>query len=399
MTQVASSVPERSAQRERPSRTPDAGGLSVAPGLAPYQPEQVLALQRVAGNTAVQQLLARRPSSATQATTGLALQRCGTGCGCRTCTDDLDEEERRLRRRDTPVVLLQRCGKGCGCRGCDGEPGEERLRLGSRAAARMLQRSPAYRPDPSWSTKGPDQGEYACVPLPEWLAEARWAVWSRIFPDEAADRSSCPEVGDVWRSYFGASGSPRYRWSEATTPNSCVLRSLKNDDDHRSFEDPIIDRVRSSMRSLVPRLRGQSSVVIPLAEAGVSGTLLTPALNLNHNTRAGGSLFGGVGESEYGPDTRKVDGTVELIKQVDPDNRLWISVLPRFELHWHITDGVDFCPGNTGERAAWIVQNAVTVVSQLEASGMARDIYVEADYTRVRHDTLQGPFPNPDFQE
>src|SRR4029079_15402800 len=98
-------------------------------------------------------------------------------------------------------------------------------------------------------------------------------------------------------------------------------------------------------------------------------------------------LFGGVGASEYGPDTRRVDGTVELTKEPDASgNRLWVQVRPRVNLHWHITDGVDFCPGNTGERAAFIVRQSVLNLSWLEASGMARDIYVEADYDRIRND-------------
>jgi hypothetical protein len=265
--------------------------------------------------------------------------------------------------------------------------------IGNAATARLLQRAPAYNPNPPWSTKDPSQGPGACVPAPEWAATARWEVWSRAFPAEAADRCGCPEVGDVWRAYFNATGSPRFTWSEATTPSSCVLGQLKNDDDHRPYEDPIIDRVRANLPTLSARLAGVTSVRLTLTEAGVPAALLTPDLTFNHNTRAGGSLFGGVGASEYGPDTRRVDGIVELQRT---NVGAGIQILPRFELHWHITDGVDFCPGNTGEHAAWIVQEAVTAVSTLEAAGMARDIYVEADYTRVRYDAPQGPFPNPD---
>jgi outer membrane protein OmpA-like peptidoglycan-associated protein len=309
---------------------------------------------------------------------------------------------------------LARCAGGsCTCKDC--HPGDVRaadeldlIRSFFRApvsapgrsaarATRVLARSPAYRPGPSWATRDASQAPEACEPLPQWLAETKWQFWSTAFPAEAARRCGCSEVEPVWDAYFAATGSPRFVWTEAANPQSCVIRSLKNDDDHIPFEDPILDAVRRRMPALLHHLRGQGSVTLTLAQAGVGAALLTPALTLNTNVRVGGQLFGGVGSSEYGPDTRRVDGTVELVKEVDPNNRLWVQVRPRFTLHWHITDGVDFCPGNTGERAVWLVRQPVLNLSWLEASGMARDIYVEADYTRIRNDVPYGPFPNPDL--
>jgi outer membrane protein OmpA-like peptidoglycan-associated protein len=266
------------------------------------------------------------------------------------------------------------------------------------APARVLARSPAYRPRPSWSTRDASQPPEACEPLPQWLAEAKWQFWSTAFPAEAVRRCGCSEVGPVWDAYFAATGSPRFVWTEAANPQSCIIRSLKNDDDHIPFEDPILDAVRRRMPALLHHLRGQPSVTLTLAQAGVGAPLLTPALNLNTNIRVGGQLFGGVGSSEYGPDTRRVDGTVELVKEIDPGNRLWVQVRPRFTLRWHITDGVDFCPGNTGGAGApFVLRQPLLNLSWLEASGMARDVYVEADYTRIRNDVPYGPFPNPDL--
>lgn len=256
---------------------------------------------------------------------------------------------------------------------------------------------PAYRPSPPWRTRDPSQSPDACTVLPEWLAQVKWPVWSTAFTDEAVDRCGCSEVRQVWEAYFAATGSPRFIWDEVRQPRSCIITSLKGDDDHIPFEDDVMARARSNFRPLLGRLRGQATIRVPLGDLGITGSFATPALVLNHNTRVGGQLFGGVGTSEYGADTRRVDGFVELTKVVDPGSRLWISVQPRFELNWHLTDGVDFCPGNTGERAHWILHRALLNVSALEASGMARDIYVEAHYTRVRHDVPWGPFPNPDL--
>jgi outer membrane protein OmpA-like peptidoglycan-associated protein len=301
---------------------------------------------------------------------------------------------------------LARCAGGsCGCRDCghgDLRPEEELETIRAfftppPAARRVLARRPAYRPSPPWASRDPSQAEEACQPLPESLAIDKWHFWSRAFPAEAASRANCDELETVWDAYFNATGSPRFVWTEATTPTSCILRSLKNDDDQIPWEDRILDDIRRRAQSFLPRLRGQSSVTLSFRDAGVPASFLTPALEFNNNTRAGGQLFGGVGSSEYGPDTRRLDGTVELTKEVDPNNRLWVQIRPRFTMHWHITDGVDFCPGNTGERAHWMVRIPVLNLSWLEASGMARDVYVEADYNRIRNDVPYGPFPNPDL--
>lgn len=298
-------------------------------------------------------------------------------------------------------AILQRC-PGCGgvCHDA-GHRDEDELQTLGATAGPVLARMPAYRPSPSWSTRDPSQAPEACQPLSQALAEFKWQFWSSAFPAEAERRCGCPEVGPVWRAYFAATGSPRFVWDEATDATSCVIQSLKGDDDHRPVEDALMETVKRTLLGrrhlLLEQLRNHNSVRIALSDAGITGSAATPVLELNTNIRVGGQLFGGVGSSEYGPDTRRVDGFVELEKVVDPTNRLFVALRPRFELHWNITDGVDFCPGNTGEHASVIVRLPVLNLSWLEASGMARDIYVEAHYTRIRHDTPWGPFPNPDL--
>jgi outer membrane protein OmpA-like peptidoglycan-associated protein len=297
---------------------------------------------------------------------------------------------------------------------------------GRAAAGRRLARVPVYNPRPAWAWMCSNQGAYAHgMPwwVPDWMDRpceplalheapvAKWLYWSREFTDRAVERIDCPaDARRVWEAYFSATGTPRFVWSETRDPASCVVRSLKGDDpSHAAPEQAIFDRVAANIGTLLPRLRGVASVRVPLADAGVTPDLLAPPLTFNNNTRVGGQFFGGVAGprdrpvsgpncgSEYGPDTRAVDGHVELTKQVDPADPRTIRVQTHFVLHWHVTDAVDFCPGNTGERApAYQVRVGVVIASRLEASGMARDVYVEADYTRERDGALLGPFPNPD---
>ena len=300
-----------------------------------------------------------------------------------------------------------------------------------RPASQVVARIPSFRPRPAWSWSCSSQLPPACEPLS--IADnpwAFWSLWSRAWTYFAVDRVDCKaDAQTVWDAYFSATGSPSFVWSEARDPGSCVIRSLKADPDHLPFEQPIINAVVASIPALVPRLRGTAVLRLPLVDAGVTPAVLGPppggcgggspptprCLALNHNRRVGGQFFGGVGQaepgaphgqcgSEYGPDTREVDGVVVLTKRVDPTDPCRILVEPSIELHWHITDAVDFCPGNTIDWCAtrplsdpcWLLRGPVVSVSRLEASGMARDIRVEADYTRVRTVAPQGPFPTPD---
>jgi outer membrane protein OmpA-like peptidoglycan-associated protein len=322
--------------------------------------------------------------------------------------------DKRLEREyDLPgaVRLLQRAATERSvaralASGRDGT-GESPPALVAAAAQRRIARIPAYNPSPSWSKKAPSQGPRACNPAPEFEAKAKWWFWHDTFRDEAVDRCKCSEVGPVWDAYFSATGSPKFIWKESEKPTSCIITSLKGDPDHVPHEDAIVAAVRAAMPGLMSRLKEQSAVDIPLASAGVSPALLTPRLVLNNNTRVGGQLFGGLSspdpvtgvrpdDSEYGPDTRRVDGTVHLTKVPIPGDQDRVMVQARFEFDWHITDAVDFCPGNTGEKAHWKVREALTAISVIEASGMARDIYVEAHYRRPRDEGPWGPFPNPD---
>jgi hypothetical protein len=73
----------------------------------------------------------------------------------------------------------------------------------------------------------------------------------------------------------------------------------------------------------------------------------------------------------------------------------------QFYLNWHLVDAVDFCPGNTvpGDWSLfsykWQQHHALVALSRLEASGMTRDIKVEAEYQRVRDVKVPGPIRLP----
>jgi outer membrane protein OmpA-like peptidoglycan-associated protein len=281
---------------------------------------------------------------------------------------------------------------------------------------RRLQRIPSWDPNPAWAQKDPGQPQEDCQPMLLQDAYASWAFWRVAFPREARSMChDCPDdVGRVWDAYFTGTGTPRFQWSEARDGLTCPIRSLKGDDDHLEAEEPVIEAVRAALPGLVPRLRGVSSIRLSLTDAGVSPGMLhaapttgctsTPGpacLWLASNLRFGGQLFGkghevgAIRDSEYGYDTRDVDGTVEIVKVPDPADATHVRVRLNFTLNWHLVDAVDFCPGNT-MAFNWVAHTALNALSCLEASGMTRDIRVEAEYTRDRAVTPLRYFPSPD---
>lgn len=243
-----------------------------------------------------------------------------------------------------------------------------------------------------------------------------WAFWREIFPAEAKSMcKDCPDdVERVWNAYFTGTGTPRFHWVEAKDGLTCPIRSLKNDPNHEQYEQTIIDRVKRFTAGLLMQMRGKTTLTLKLEDAGISHHILHPTpsigctggndpacLWLSSNARFGGQLFGkghesgAIVDSEYGYDTRDVDGTVEITKTIDATDstKVWVSM--RFHLDWHLVDAVDFCPGNTMSWN-WKAHTALNALSCLEASGMTRDIRVEAEYSRERSLATFGPFPNPD---
>jgi outer membrane protein OmpA-like peptidoglycan-associated protein len=352
-----------------------------------------------------------------------ALQRCGCrgACGCRgpstttvgPCAPALGSESdfdaiwwRALARRGMPGV------------DCSGPvaPVAGRPR-------RTLQRSsfpPLARPFPPWSTKDPAQPAGDCVPFIDTNdAMIAWLIVKAGFHKAINDMCrDCPaQALEVYDAYMDAGGTPRFTYNEARDGLTCQIRSLKGDPDHEPAEQPVINAVRGNLPSLIPRLAGVPSVTLSLVDAGVPRTLIHPnpavgctrrnandepaCLFLGSNQTFGSFLFGkghesgSIVDSEYGNDTRDVDGTVELIKVGAPtDPTIQVRLVFRFE--WSLVDAVDFCPGNTMSFNR-LAHALLGTASELEATGMARDIFVSAQYTRIR-DQLPpaGPFPNPD---
>src|SRR5207249_11495732 len=85
-------------------------------------------------------------------------------------------------------------------------------------------------------------------------------------------------------------------------------------------------------------------------------------------------LAGGVGSSNYGPDDRRIDGTVEVVEKA-PDGT---PTRLRFDLTVTVFDVIDFAPVNPGSETA---QGLTKALRALEAAGRAFDRPVEVTFS------------------
>jgi outer membrane protein OmpA-like peptidoglycan-associated protein len=372
-------------------------------------PSGMLALQRLAGNRAA--IRAHTAPRRAVMRCGGGACHCGAACPGKAPDDELLAEGGERLRRAVAARSLARAAVPV----ASSPPVRGAVRR-----RRRLQRVPVWQPTrPRWAQKDPAQPAEDCQPI--WLPQDAYSVWAMTLAGFMAAITTlcqdCPgDAREVYRAYFSATGTPRYHWNERTDGLTCPITSLKNDAEHEPYEDTVIGQVRRNLPTLVARLRGVPSVRLSLTDAGVPAGLLhaptttgctkasplAPAcLWLASNRTFGSLLFGrgyeegSIQDSEYGNDSRDVDGTVELTKVVDPADPANIRIALRFELNWHLVDAVDFCPGNT-VKGSEPQHSLLSAASCLEASGMARDIRTEAEYTRERTLGPVGPFPSPD---
>lgn len=382
--------------------------------------DRLLSLQRTVGNAAVARLVRDRR----------VLARCGGGrCSCGgTCGQrdpEVEEElfgaERNSLKRAVAARAVQR------------DATIERVAPARRR--RQLQRvpsvalpffSPTYNPSAAsaWTQRVPCTGlrdpdaiercQSDCTPYGDavtasfwWhtVAEAIDAILEGSIPQatNGAHFLLCSDVHSAFHAYLTGTGSPRFHWREPADSTSCVLKSMKEDTVHHpAAENPIMTAVKDHH---LAELVAHPGAAVPLVTLGIPrdqrpgapGGL--PGLNLAFNDGPYGLLFGGTGDgvafdSEYGPDLRELTGWVTANPDPAGPSGGCTRYVLQFEFDWHVKDAVDFCPGNTEPWNAFVHDAGMLgTMSRLEASGMARDILVEATYRRTR--TLDAVFCPP----
>lgn len=339
----------------------DTGELTAKRPLAwPAAPSALQRLQATAGNRAVAGLLAR-PASA-----------------------------------EAPQPAVQRCGDhvapGCPC--AEEAPGEQ-VRAAPPTAQRSevstVQRDDVVDPDthePHWL-----EGT-SCTPYAPWqrpLAFAR--MQAQLLPAVLAVTGSTTNVA-IWNRYLGPGGTMSF--SDTANPGDPLVESVRNDENQvPNAVNAILDHIERNLTTLAPQhLTGaDTSAELDLA-ALVPAGLLTPPLAWVIAGNPAANVIGEIGSSDvYGRDRRSISGTVRLVKQHRPGDRLTVDVRADVTLRIHVEDTADFCPGNIGP--VW-EQNFTIPLSRLEASGWAHDVHVVVDLTEGHRSTGLVNMRDPD---
>jgi hypothetical protein len=295
------------------------------------------------------------------------------------------------------------------------------------AARRMIQRDitpvPPYRPDPPWSQVGPKNPSPTCTPYWGFLGFSADAaqIWRLLYsiidaPKSLGDRCGCETVRTAFDLYMRAQVPKSMRKFTLADNGNCVSEQLAKSKTHVDLEDSLLQKW-SAMKSKIPQiLAGAREAEIDLIEATDFGRIVAndasrtltqknvdTDITYTENKLAGGLLFGGASstgettdDSEFGPDTRRVAGTIKLRRYDDGSNAGWMSVEQTITFKYSIHDALDFCPGNTLQKTGWTLDRLeyneiITDFSRLEASGMARDVSFDVDYHRTTTFTSEIP--------
>jgi hypothetical protein len=299
----------------------------------------------------------------------------------------------------------------------------------TNAARRMVQRDivpvPPYQADPPWSQVGPKNPFPTCVPylgLGDVSPEGAW-TWRLLYsvvdaPKVLGDRCNCATVRTAYDLFMRAQVPKSMRKFSLADDGNCVSEQLAKAKTHVDLEAAVLAKWQAIEKAQIPLILsgGKREAEIDLIEAAEFGRIVTPdpsrsltqknvdnEITYTENNLAGGLLFGGgsstnekTDDSEFGPDTRRLSGTIKLRRFDDGANPAWMSVEQTVTFKYSIHDALDFCPGNTLQKSGFSVDTlkyneVITDFSRLEASGMARDVSFDVDYHRTT--TLTSEIP------
>lgn len=255
----------------------------------------------------------------------------------------------------------------------DGNPLEMRFERNGIAHARhtdsrvILQRSPEG-PDPPETQSGclpPDNVGNFCQPyhsrvkarqIRECLLRSYIPLLSDVFSSE---------VGSLWRSYLnrrhGASLSPQL----FSSPSSRIVQGFVASRTIHQRQRELLERIKQSLRTSCPQLPANQYIEFSVNQF-LSPEDLEYPINFSEALEIPGHIAGGVGSSNAGPDSRRVQGSVFLYRSVDDSGRT-TGIRIETNFNFVVRDAIDFCPGQPGGET----EQVLTIpLSRLEATGL-----------------------------
>lgn len=293
---------------------------------------------------------------------------------------------------------------------------------------------PACTVPNSWTAIGPNNPSPTCTPYdclagisPEGAANWRFYYSVVDVPQHLGDRCGCDAVRTGYDLFFRAQVPRSRRSLRVSDDGNCISEQLAKSKTHDRLEAAILAKWQARQDNFVPAALGLGSggqVEIDLIDA-VDKSFVTPVdstkplsarrvdreIEYRENNLAGGLLFGGgsatgrlTDDSEFGPDTRDLSGTIRLRRTDDGSNPTSMTVSQTITFKYLMHDALDFCPGNTLQKSGFTMDRLeynemITVLSRLEASGLARDVEYTVSYHRETsfesHIPVAAPTPVP----
>lgn len=340
--------------------------------------------------------------------------------------------QRAAGNRAVAAMLAPRDTRALGRTAAGHAPAPGALR---RAAAgrRMLQRDvtpvPPFDSKPSWSSAGPNNPKPTCTPYDGIgnLSFEGAVTWRTLFsvidvPKVLGDRCNCSLVRDAYSLFFRAQVPKARRAFDLSDNGNCISEQLAKSAAHNALENRLQAKWKAIERAKAPLILagGVRDAEIDLIEATEAGNIVPvdsvrplkdkivdTDIEYGENNLAGGLLFGGgsatgrkTDDSEFGPDTRDLTGTIKLRRFDTGGSTTRMSVEATFTFKYKIHDALDFCPGNTLQKDDFTVDRLqyneiITDLSRLEASGMARDVGFDVRYHRTATTSSDIPIPVP----
>ena len=241
-------------------------------------------------------------------------------------------------------------------------------------------------------------------------------------PKVLGERCNCSLVRDAYSLFMRAQVPKSRRTFRLSDDGNCISEQLAKARTHNRLENDVKAKWLAMERAKVPQILagGVRDAEFDLVEATDGGKIVPvdPSRTLTEknvdtdityqeNNLAGGLLFGGGSadsrksdDSEFGPDTRNLSGTIKLRRFDTGSSTTRMSVEATFTFKYDIHDGLDFCPGNTLMKDDFSVDRLqyneiISDLSRLEASGMARDVGFDIRYHRTSTTTSDIPITPP----
>lgn len=173
------------------------------------------------------------------------------------------------------------------------------------------------------------------------------------------------EVGSLWRSYLSRRHRANLRRRVFSSQSSQIVQGFVASVTTNQRQRVLVDRIKQSLRSSCPRLPANH-----WADFSVNRFLsrqdLDYPIDYNQALEIPGHIAGSVGSSDAGPDSRRVSGTVSLLRSTDRSGRTTgIRIATAF--NFVVRDAIDFCPGQPGGEAE---QMLTIPLSRLEMTGL-----------------------------